>query len=119
MVAFENASPQVPPTRLALIGTGLIGASVGLAAKERAGVSAVAGWDPDERSLAVAVERGAVDEPAGSLSEAVREADLAVVAAPIAQLPRQVAATLAATGARCTVTDVGSTKAAACAAALN
>ncbi|MBA2384582.1 MAG: prephenate dehydrogenase/arogenate dehydrogenase family protein, partial [Actinobacteria bacterium] len=33
-------------SRLAIVGTGLIGASVGLAAR-RAGVERVAGWDPD------------------------------------------------------------------------
>ncbi len=119
MTSSMGGARTVQVTRLALIGTGLIGASIGLAAKERGAAAAVAGWDLDERALAVAVERGAVDEPAGSLSEAVREADLAVVATPIAELPRQVAATIAATGARCTVTDVGSTKAAACAAAQN
>ncbi len=49
--------------RLTLVGTGLIGASVGLAAK-RAGIR-VAGWDPDASAVAVAAERGAVDDPAG------------------------------------------------------
>jgi prephenate dehydrogenase len=94
--------------RLALVGTGLIGASVGLAAK-RTGVSRVIGWDSDAESLAVAVERGAVDETAGSLEAAVAEAELAIVATPVATLKDEVAATLAA-GSRATVTDVGSTK---------
>jgi threonine dehydrogenase-like Zn-dependent dehydrogenase len=43
--------------RLAVVGTGLIGASVGLAAKA-AGVERVAGWDADPEALAVAAERG-------------------------------------------------------------
>jgi prephenate dehydrogenase len=98
--------------RLALVGTGLIGASVGLAAK-RTGVSRVIGWDSDAESLAVAVERGAVDEPAGSLEAAVGEAELAIVATPVAALKDEVAATLAA-GSRATVTDVGSTKGGLC-----
>jgi prephenate dehydrogenase len=102
--------------RLAIVGTGLIGASVGLAAKQ-AGVGSVAGFDPDERALRVAAERGAVDERARSLDEAVAEAELAVVAAPVTQLPAQVGAVLSATGEACTVTDVGSTKGAVCAAA--
>ena len=70
---------------LAIVGTGLIGASVGLAAK-RAGVERVSGWDPDAAALAVASERGAVDVKAGSLAEALEEAELAVVAAPVAVL---------------------------------
>ena len=106
----------MPLGRIALIGTGLIGASVGLAAK-RAGVAAVSGYDVDPAPLSVAVERGAVDEPAASLDEAVARADLAVVAAPVAALPQQVAAVLAASPDRCTVTDVGSTKGRVAAAA--
>ena len=102
--------------RIAIVGTGLIGGSVGLAAK-RAGVERVAGWDPDPAALATASDRAAIDVPAGSIDEALGEADLAVVAAPVAQLPGQVAAVLAVSPAGCTVTDVGSTKAAACRAA--
>ena len=100
--------------RIAVVGTGLIGASVGLAA-QRGGASVV-GWDVDDRALGVAAGRGAV-EAAGSLDEALARADLAVVAAPIAALPSQVAAVLAATGEETTVTDVGSTKASVVAAA--
>src|ERR671935_1331282 len=102
--------------RLAIVGTGLIGASVGLAAK-RAGIAHVAGFDPDPAALERAAERGAVDASASSLGEAVADADLAVVAAPVAELPAQVAAVLGATPERCTVTDVGSTKGPVCAAA--
>ena len=102
--------------RVALVGTGLIGASVGLAAK-RAGTEEIAGYDPDASALVTAEERGAVDQVACSLEEALAGADLAVVAAPVAQLAREVQAVLAAAPERCTVTDVGSTKAAVCAAA--
>src|SRR5205085_3088675 len=49
--------------------------------------------------------------------EALTGAELAVVAAPIAALPAQVAAVLGATGDSTTVTDVGSTKASVVAAA--
>jgi prephenate dehydrogenase len=101
--------------RLAVIGTGLIGASVGLAAK-RAGVERVSGFDPDADALALAAERGAVDEAGERLEDAVADAELAVVAAPVASLPAQVAAVVQASGERCTVTDVGSTKGPVCAA---
>jgi prephenate dehydrogenase len=106
----------VAPQRIAIVGTGLIGASVALAAK-RSGSPTVAGFDPDPSALEAAAERGAVDTPAGSLAEAVQDAELAVVAAPVAQLAAQVRATLEASGEGCTVTDVGSTKQSACAAA--
>ena len=67
--------------RLAVVGTGLIGASIGLAAA-RAG-RRVAGWDPDPEALAAAVARGAVSEPAAELAGAVAGSELVVVAAPI------------------------------------
>ena len=94
--------------RLAIVGTGLIGASIGLAARG-AGVDDVRGWDVDDEALNVAAERGAV-ERARSLAEAVTDAELAVVAAPVASLPTEVAAVLEASGNATTVTDVGSTK---------
>src|SRR5919201_854337 len=49
--------------RLAIVGTGLIGASVGLAARE-AGVDDVRGWDVDEDALEIAANRGAVEPQA-------------------------------------------------------
>jgi prephenate dehydrogenase len=104
----------VPVQRLAIVGTGLIGASSGLDAR---GLGArVAGYDPDPAALAQAAERGAV-EPAASLAEALAGADLVVVAAPVAALAGQVAAVLAGSGDGATVTDVGSTKAGIVAAA--
>src|SRR5687767_7595983 len=107
---------SMPPLRsLAVVGTGLIGASVGLAAR-RAGVERVTGWDPDAAHLATAAERGAVD-PGADLASALGGAELAVVAAPVTSLPAQVRAVLDASGPECTVTDVGSTKGAVCTAA--
>src|SRR5437763_11198021 len=103
--------------RLAVVGTGLIGASVALAAK-RGGRTGVIGYDVEPEALSSALRRGAVDGRAGSLGEAVAEADLAVVAAPVAQLASQVRAVLEASPERCTVTDVGSTKVGVCSAAL-
>lgn len=88
--------------RLAVVGTGLIGASAGLAAR-RAGFPQVAGWDED-RALEVAAERGAV-VPAGSLAEALRGADVVLVAVPVAVLPDVVRDVLESAPAKCTVTD--------------
>ena len=101
--------------RLAVVGTGLIGASAGLAAR-RSSISHVTGWDEDRAALDVAAEREAV-EPAGSLEEALSEAEVALVAVPVASLPEVVHEVLARAPAGCTVTDAGSTKTAVCAAA--
>jgi prephenate dehydrogenase len=102
-------------SRLAVVGTGLIGASVALAAR-RAGASSVVGWDPDPEHLSVAVERGAVD--AGpTLGDAVAEAEVVLVASPVGELPHVVQEVLELAAEGSTVTDVGSTKGPVCAAA--
>jgi prephenate dehydrogenase len=104
-----------PVDRLAVVGTGLIGASAGLAAR-RSGVSSVTGWDPEPEALAVAAERGAID-PAESLEDAVGDAELVLVAAPVGDLPETVRQVLGRASDESTVTDVGSTKRPVCAAA--
>jgi prephenate dehydrogenase len=101
--------------RLAVVGTGVVGASVGLAAKT-AGVQFVTGFDADPEALSGAVEGGAVDVPAETLEEAVAAADLVVVATPVSVIPKRLAEVLDSTGPGCTVTDVGSTKARICSA---
>jgi prephenate dehydrogenase len=93
---------------VAVVGVGLIGGSIGLAAR-RAG-SAVRGWDPADGVLATALELDAVSTACGSLAEAVAGADVAFVAAPVGALPGVVGEVLAAAGEECVVSDVGSTK---------
>jgi prephenate dehydrogenase len=94
--------------RVAVLGVGLIGGSIGLAAKRRLGAE-VTGFDPDPEVLARAVELGALDAPAGSVAEAAAGADVVFCAAPVGALPELVAEALAA-GGDAAVTDVGSTK---------
>jgi len=101
--------------RLAVVGTGLIGASAALAARRVGEVEIVAGWDEDPEVLKAAAERDAI-EPASSLADALNDAELALVAVPVAGLPRVVQDVLDAAPADCTVTDVGSTKGSVCAA---
>ena len=67
--------------RAGILGTGLIGASLGMALRQVGWV--VAGWDPDPAALAVAVGRGAVDHPRSALDAAVEDADLVVLAGPL------------------------------------
>src|ERR1700761_506438 len=101
--------------RIAVLGVGLIGGSVALAARERVGAS-VAGYDVSADALAAARERGALDDACDSLAAAVADADAVFVAAPVGRLPDVVGEALAAAGPDCVVTDVGSTKRAVVAA---
>jgi prephenate dehydrogenase len=106
--ASPGAAPRRRPAveRLAVVGTGLVGTSVALAAGRT--VTRCRGFDLDRAVLEGAAARGAV-EPAASLAEAVADAELVVVAVPVGAAPAVVREVLeAATGA--VVTDVASTK---------
>ncbi len=94
---------------VAVIGVGLIGGSVGMAARERLGAR-VRGFDPVPGVLAAAREAGALDETVDSPVQAIGGADLVVVAAPVGALPDAVGFALDAAGPDAVVTDVGSTK---------
>ena len=73
-------------TRVTVLGTGLIGGSVGLALR-RAGTE-VRAFDRDAERAAAAKELGIADSVAATVAEAVRGADLTVVAVPVATWPR-------------------------------
>ncbi len=94
---------------LAVLGVGLIGGSIGLAARERVGAR-VSGFDPSPAARDAAVKRGAIERACTSVAEAVEGADVAFVAAPVGAVPETLRAALAAAGPDCVVSDVGSTK---------
>lgn len=95
--------------KLAVLGVGLIGGSIGLAARKRLDAE-VTGFDPDPGTLARAAELGAITDSAESAVDACRGAETVFCAAPVGELPDLVRAALDATGAETVVSDVGSTK---------
>jgi prephenate dehydrogenase len=95
--------------RIAVLGVGLIGGSIGLAARRRLDSEAV-GFDPDPATLERALAAGVLDRAAGSVAEACEGAEAVFCAAPVGQLPELAAGALAACGEDTVVTDVGSTK---------
>jgi prephenate dehydrogenase len=95
--------------RVAVLGVGLIGGSIGLAARERADAY-VCGYDPDARVRARALRLGAIDAQATDIAGAVDGADVVFAAAPVGALVETVRAALAHAGADTVVTDAGSTK---------
>jgi prephenate dehydrogenase len=95
--------------RIAVLGVGLIGGSIGLAAKRRLGAE-VSGFDPDPAARERALERGTVDVVDDSIAEAVEGAELVFCAAPVRALPELVFKALSAASEGSVVTDVGSTK---------
>ena len=95
--------------RIAVLGVGLIGGSIGLAARCRLECE-VAGFDSDRATLDLAVEEGAVGVAARTVAAACEGAEVVFCAAPVAGLAELCAAALAACGPDTVVTDVGSTK---------
>src|SRR6476659_2862897 len=95
--------------RIAVLGVGLIGGSIGLAASHRLEAE-VAGFDLDRDLLARAEELGAIDSAHESAAAAVHEAELVFCAAPVTALPGLAAEALDAAGEDCASTDVGSVK---------
>jgi prephenate dehydrogenase len=95
--------------RVAILGVGLIGGSIGLAVRGRAGAR-VCGYDPDPAALAAGLDLGAVDEAAPDLATAVTGAQVVFAAAPVGTLAGTVREALALAGPECVVSDVGSTK---------
>lgn len=96
--------------QLTIVGVGLIGGSVGLAARTRGIAGTVIGVGRDDRNLARAQAAGAIDVFSTNLAEAVKKADLVVVCTPVDRVAEDVIAAAKAAPTRCLVTDVGSTK---------
>lgn len=95
--------------RVAIVGLGLIGGSIALAARERLSAE-VSGWDADPGAIEAAVERGAISSGADSLASAVTAADAVFAAAPVGVLPDLIREVLSHAPADCVVSDAGSTK---------
>ena len=95
--------------RIAIVGVGLIGGSLAIAARERLGAT-VTGWDADPEVLAAGLRRGVIDRATGSVADAVQGAQAAFAAVPVGGLAATVAEILAHAPPDCVVSDVGSTK---------
>ena len=94
--------------RIAVLGVGLIGGSIGLAARRRLGAE-VTGFDPEPENLDRALELGALDRASESIPRAAADAEVVFCASPVGALPALVASALRATD-DAVVSDVGSTK---------
>ncbi len=98
--------------RLAVIGVGMMGGSLALAARDRARVDEVVGFDTDGAALEIALDQGVITEVAASASEAAAYADLAVVSTPVRSIPALVEECAAADPRPRLISDMGSTKSA-------
>jgi prephenate dehydrogenase len=99
--------------RVFIIGTGLIGASTGLALRAAGFAGRIDGWDTSSLEMAAAVQMGAIDGRASNRDDALeltRLADVIVLAVPVLAIKDWMQQLAPVLRAGQLVTDVGSTK---------
>jgi prephenate dehydrogenase len=98
--------------KLTVVGVGLIGGSVALAARRRGVAARVTGVDRQPQALERALERGLIDEATGELAAGVAGAEVAVFCTPVDHIAAGVLAAAPHCRPGALLTDAGSTKAA-------
>ncbi|MES2260745.1 MAG: prephenate dehydrogenase/arogenate dehydrogenase family protein [Pseudomonadota bacterium] len=96
--------------KLVIFGVGLIGGSFARALKQAGAVRTVVGMGRSQASLQRALELGIIDVIGADMADAIKGADLVLVAAPVAQTGPILAALKPYLEAHTVVTDAGSTK---------
>jgi len=96
--------------RLVVVGAGLIGGSFALALKSAGQVGTVAGLGREPQAMARALALGIVDEVCATPEQAMRSADLVLLAAPVGQTGAILASLLPYLEPQTIITDAGSTK---------
>ncbi len=96
--------------RIAIIGVGMLGGSIGLACKERLSGVKVIGFGRDKSKLDHAIKLNAIDEYFLSYSEGISNCDIVIVCTPVKVIPSIFGKIRSFLKNNCVVTDVGSTK---------
>lgn len=97
--------------RLAIIGVGLIGGSLALALKQAGEVKHVVGCGRNEKNLIKGVELGVIDSYQVSIADAVKGADIVVLAIPLGSMQTVFEKIAGVISSQTVITDVGSAKA--------
>ena len=97
--------------KITIIGVGLLGGSIGLAARKRRVAKEIAGYARREKTIAESEKVGALDYATTDLLAAVSGADLVILCTPLAQMRALTEQFLPALKRGAIVTDVGSVKA--------
>lgn len=93
-----------------IFGVGLIGGSVAMALKKAGYSQQIVGIDRNPASLAIAIELGVIDIATNNISEAMKAADLVLIATPVAQIPEILQLIKPHLAPNTVITDAGSTK---------
>lgn len=100
----------MPIERIAILGTGLIGASAGLALRSHGFSGEIAGWDPNADELAIALERGAIHFSVSDPVDAARSSDVVLLCGPVFSILEWLNRLASVLKPGQLVTDVGSVK---------
>lgn len=100
----------MPIQRIAILGTGLIGASVGLALRDAGFAGEILGWDPDPEELAIAERSGAIHIATTDALNAARTSDVVLLAGPVFTILEWLNKLASVLQSGQLVTDVGSVK---------
>ena len=103
--------------RIAILGTGLLGTSVGLALRAAGFKGAIAGWNRNRDQAELALKLGAIDSIAEDALQAASESQIVLLSLPIFATLDFMEKLSSVLGPQHLVTDVGSTKAQIAAAA--
>lgn len=96
--------------KVAIVGVGLIGGSVGMAIRKRGLANQVVGIGRDRETLRVAKECGAIDEGTTILTQGTDQAEFVVICTPVESVARLVSQATVNLSTDGCITDVGSTK---------
>ncbi len=114
---MEELDRSMAIERIAILGTGLIGASAGMALRSRSFAGVIAGWDPKRNEVETALRMGAVGEIATDPVTLAKASDVVVLAGPVLTMLEWLERLAPELGPHQLVTDVGSVKGALCAQA--
>lgn len=110
-------SGYAPIRRLAVVGLGLIGGSLARALRGAGVVGSIAGFDTDAEQVQQAQTLGVIDVAAADAAQAVKGADVVLIAVPVLATGAALRACAAGLTPETIITDVGSTKLSVLAAA--
>ena len=115
VAASRRAAAELLPARIAFLGLGLIGGSIAKALHAREIRTTLVAWTPEARGPRAALADGVLDAVSASPADAIREADLIVLASPpggvLWHLSDLAGPLRTAIRSGATITDVASTKA--------
>lgn len=96
--------------KIVIFGVGLIGGSVALALKKSRAASHIVGVGRNLENLQTAIALGVIDEAESDIAKAIIDADLVLIATPVAQTPKILSLIIPHLDSNTVITDAGSTK---------